>query len=218
MDNMFTLSQPTELRSLRQILAEINKSKMALDEAYFGIQRKQIEIKKLKRTLINEKDNFEKDLININIAELKNQIANTMGYVEGAIRKISAYLNQYKNILTKLGRKEFTEEDFEKDEERYHIMTAFTQALCAARSRSGIIDEGNHIYFHQIGINGTMAQFEITKYLKEEGELLVHGNEIHHDRVIDWLNNMAIKYQGCAIKYSGKRNMKLLDSESCHKG
>jgi len=218
MDNMMTLSQPTELRSLRQILAEVNKSKMALDEAYFGIEKKRIDIKKKERLLTKETDEFEQELLGVEIAELESQISNTMGYVEGAIRRISAYMNQYKTILTYLDKEEVTEEDFEKDEERYHIMKAFEQALCAARSRQGTIDEGNHIYFYQIGVNGTAAQVEVMKYLEQEGKEVAEGNSPTHDNTWQWLHRMSDKYSGCAQKLQDNKHMVLIDKESMHNG
>ena len=218
MDNMMTLSQPTELRSLRQILAEVNKSKMALDEAYFGIEKKRIDIKKKQRAFDKETDDLEQELLTLEIAELESQIGNTMGYVEGAIRRISAYMNQYKTILMFLGKKEISEEDFEKDEERYHIMKAFEQALCAARSRQGTIDEGNHIYFYQIGINGTAAQVEIMQYLDSEGRQYTEGELPSHNNTWKWLHDMADKYQGSAQKLIDNKHMVLMDSGSMHQG
>jgi len=218
MDNMMTLSQPTELRSLRQILAEVNKSKMALDEAYFNIEKKRIDIRKKQRSFEKETDDLEQDLLTVEIAELESQISNTMGYVEGAIRRISAYMNQYKTILNYLGKNEVTEEDFEKDEERYHIMKVFEQALCAARSRQGTIDEGNHIYFYQIGINGTSAQVEIMKYLDEEGKKYSNDNLPPHDDTWQWLHRMGDKYAGSAQRLQDNKHMVLIDTKSMHQG
>ena len=40
MDNMLTVTAATPIRNLRQISAEINKAKSALDEAYFKIEKK----------------------------------------------------------------------------------------------------------------------------------------------------------------------------------
>ena len=228
MDNMFTVSQPTELRSARQILAEINKSKMALDEAYFNVRKKEIEIarkKSWKKQLeiawdnhigenIKPENQFDRDLLEVEIQELGCQIKNTMGYVEGAIRKISAYMTQYQNILAKYGKTEFTEEDFEKDEERYHIMKAFEQGLCAARSHGGVIDEGNHIYFYQIGISGTAAQKEVSDFLMGEGKILASGKMPAHGNTVNWMNAMADKYTGCAIDFAQRKGMTLIDKDS----
>jgi len=218
MDNMLTLNQPTELRSLRQILAEINKSKMALDEAYFKIQKKKIRIKQKQRKLKIEKDGLECELLAISIAELESQITNTMGYVEGAIRKISAYMSQYQNILDYLGKDEITEEDFEADEERYHIMKVFEQALCAARSRGGVIDEGNHIYFYQIGISGAAAQLEVIAFLQLEEQMLIENKISTHKNTWDWMHAMADKYSGCAKKFAEKKHMILLSEKALYKG
>jgi len=218
MDSMLTVNHPTPLRNARQILAEITKSKMALDEAYFNIQKKKLEIRRKKNKLETESipDVFDKELLFIEIDEIASQIRTTTGYIEGAIRKVSAYIKQYHNILKSFGKEEFTEEDFEKDEERYHIMKMFEQALCAARSHGGVIDEGNQIYAHQIGINGTMAQVEITSYLVEERKFIAAGKELTHEMTIHWLKNMADKYKGSAIYYARKKGMVLLDLDSLH--
>lgn len=216
MDNMLTLSQPTKLRSLRQILAEINKAKRALDEAYFKIEKQKVKILKKKRKLETEEDDLERQLIHIEVAEIESQISHSMSYVEGAIRKISAYMNQYKNILNCLGKDEITEEDFEKDEERYHIMTAFSQGLHAARSHNGIIDEGNHIYLYQIGISGTAAQVEVNNFLASEGKMVAEGELPSHQLAWDWLHKMADKYQGSAEKFQSEKHMVLLSEEALH--
>jgi hypothetical protein len=232
MDNMMTLSQPTELRSLRQILAELNRSKMALDEAYFGIEKKRIEKEQLNVELealgiidiegYPERDikllELDKKLLILKINELESQIKNTVGYVEGALRRVSAYMHQYQNILKYLGKEEITEEDFEKDEERYHIMKAFEQALCAARSRGGLIDEGNQIYFYQIGINGGIAQAEIVEYLNYENEQIRSKSAVTHSLTWAWLHQMADKYSGCASKFAESKHIKLLDKTSLHMG
>ena len=129
MNNMLTISHPTELRNLRQILAQLNRAKQALDEAYFKVEKKKIIIKKRERELESEPDDLNKELLEIKIAESKSQLTHAMSAVEGAVRKVSGYVSQYKHILKEKGIEEITEEDFEKDEERYHIMKMFEQAF-----------------------------------------------------------------------------------------
>lgn len=215
MDFCFTVSQPTELRSLRQMLAEIEKSKQALDEAFFGLRKKQVEIKRKQRELARATDELEREMLEVEIGELQSQISNTMGYVEGAIRRVDAYMRQYQGLLQAMGKESFSEEDFEADEERYHIMKAFEQALCAARARGGIIDEGNHIYFYQIGISGAMAQKEVHDHLASEGRALLEGREPPHS--YEWLQQMAGKYAGCARKYAQNRRLILAIPEAMHR-
>jgi hypothetical protein len=185
---------------------------MALDEAYFNIRKKQIEIARKKATSADNQ--FDRDMMEVEVQELECQIKNTMGYVEGAIRKISAYMTQYKNILSKYGKEEFSEEDFEKDEERYHVMKAFEQGLCAARSHGGVIDEGNHIYFYQIGISGTAAQMEVNQFLAGEGKQLQAGEMPTHENTVTWMNDMADKYAGCAVDFAKRKGMTLIDEGS----
>jgi hypothetical protein len=217
MDTMLTVNKLTDLRSARQILAEVTKSKQALDEAYFKLRKKDVQVRQFKAKLLLTVDNFEKELLTIKIQEIESQINTTMNYVDGAVRKIHAYLAQYKNILKRIGKDELTEEDFEKDEERYHIITVFNQALCAARSRGGIIDEGNHIYFNQIGINGTAAQIEVSAYLQLEQDMLTNNQISTHKNTITWLEKMASKYVGCSVDYAKRQGLSLLNKDSLNR-
>ena len=216
MDNMMTVHQPTLLRSLRQILAEVNSSKMALNEAYFKSKKSKLELERKQALLETLENPFDKQLTMIEIEETQSQMESSRGYIEGAIRKIHAYLEQYKNLLKKYGKDEFTEEDFEEDEARYHVMTAFDQALCAARSRGGIIDEGNHIYFYQIGVNGGAAQYELAKYLESEGQMFNQGQLPTHEMTTDWLEEMGRKYAFAAQDFAARKGMILTSLTSMH--
>lgn len=216
MDNMLTVSAPTELRNLRQILAEIQKCKSALQEAYFNNKKKSVEIRRKAQDL-ESATGLDAELLEIEIAELRHQIANAEDYMKGAIRKISAYMTQYDGILEKTGKTELTEADFEEDEERYHIMKAFEQGLCAARSRGGWIDEGNQIYFYQIGINGMVAQAEVERYLLEEQKIIEAGQEPAHEMTTKFLEHCARKFKGCSRQYAERKGMTLLDRGSLNK-
>ena len=214
MDNMMTISQLTPLRSARQCLAEIKKSRMAVQEAYFKIKKKEIRIRMKKNQRGLEKNKLNSELISLEIAELEMQIANIKENVNGAIRRISNYMAQYNNILEKHGKQGFTEADFEEDEERYHIMKAFEQGLNAARSRGGIIDEGNFIYFFQVGISGTAAQIEVKNYFLQEDKVIQSGQLPTHGMQIEWLERMADKYQGSASRFAEYKGVALTDEKS----
>ena len=88
-------------------------------------------------------------------------------------------------------------------------MKAFEQGICAARSHGGFIDEGNQIYFTQIGINGTVAQVEVTNYLNWESIMLHNQKEITHEDQMVWLNAMADKFKGCSKAYAKYKGMDL---------
>ena len=198
MDNFLTISHPTPLRNARQTLAEINRSVEALREAQYNMNKKQIQIKRLERDLKIEEDDLKRQEIQLDIEFETSKLSSTMLYVEGAIRSTTNYIEQYKEILKNAGYSELTEVDFEKEEESYHIMKAFDQAICAARSRGGLIDEGNHIYFSQIGINGQMAQNMITRFFAQEKVALEKGSILTHTFLNDFLKDMAAYFKGCS--------------------
>lgn len=214
MDNMLTVSHPTPLRNIRQILAEINKSKQALDQAYYKNKKREIKIKQKQRQLETATDDLERELIQTQIEEQQSNINSTMNYIAGAIRKISAYIEQYNSILNHIGKDHITEADFEREETRYHIGKAFEQALIAARSRNGVIDEGNHTYFQQIGINGAMAQIEVSEYLEQEVQLFSERKAPTHKMTLNWLNALMDKYEDCPSQYAEIKGMKLTDEQS----
>lgn len=207
MDNMLTVSHPTPIRNIRQILAEVTKSREALRENFYKNKKKQVEVKILYRSLEDEDDELRKELIQAEIEEKLNQMETSKLYVSGAIRKLSNYIEQYNSILKGFGVESFNEIDFEKEEERYHIMKAFDQALTSARSKNGVIDEGNHIYLNQIGINGAVAQKEIYNHLAYEGKLLSEGKEPTHELILSFLNKMADKFKGCSQRYAVHKGM-----------
>jgi hypothetical protein len=147
----------------------------------------------------------------VDIDELKMQVANIEASGRGAVRRLANALDQYQSILTALGKDHLTELDYEKDQARYHIMTAFNQALTAARARGGLIDEGNHIYLFQLGINGALAQAEVTALLEAEQEALNNGMTPSHEGIVKWLNLVADKFEKAPEQYAAQRNMQTLN-------
>lgn len=203
MDNMLTVSQPTPIRRARQILSEIERSLSALRVNYYKHKKAEVQYKIALRRAEESSDALIKELWLLRAEELSTGVASGKKYISGAVRRVTQYIEQYRSILKKAGKEDFTEEDFEREEEEYHIKTAFAQALCAARSNGGIIDEGNHIYLYQIGINGAVAQREIRELLQREQELLNQGQQPAHGLVLDWLDKVYRNHKGCADQYAG---------------
>lgn len=206
MDDMLTVSHFTPIRNLRQILAEIEQTKLALGEAYFNIEKKKLSVRQKQKDL-SLADGIDAEYLHIEIGELEWQISNTMEYVKGAVRKMTNYIEQYNSIVESHGLQGFTEDDFETEEERYHIAKAFEQGLNAARAHAGFIDEGNQIYFSQIGINGTVAQVEVANYLNSEAAMLRNGVEPTHEMQLEFFNRMCEKFKGCSKKYAEFKGM-----------
>lgn len=207
MDNVLTVSHSTPLRNVRQCLAEIQSAKMALEESGFNVRKKEIEIKMKKKKIEEVKCELEKELLEVEVMELENQLYNIEEAQKGAIRRFSGYVEQIKKIKEKYNLDNFTEEKFEEEEEAYHITKSFEQAIHAARSHGGIIDEGNHIYFYQIGINGGLAQNFITKFLMAESKIIGEGKIPHVNYQYDFLLEMVNVFKGCSAIVLERKGM-----------
>jgi hypothetical protein len=207
----------TPMGSLKHILAVIDRTRMALEEAHISVKRKQIELRKKTEEYDKAEDGNEKELLWIDIVEINNHLNNSENSVKGALRKLSFFTTQYQAIMEKLGKEEITEEDYELNESRHHVMTAMKQALCAARTRGGIIDEGNHIYLFDMGINGAVAQAEIFAFLQAEQEMLARGEEPTQELTMKWLEACADKFANCGAKFAELRGFIPLDKKSLAK-
>ena len=213
---MLDVTAITPIRSVKHTLAELDKTRMALEEAHLKMRKKDIELRekehKLKTDL--EMTEFEKELLETEILEIKVNMNNIQNSITGAIRKMNFFTNQYKSILKKLGKEDITEEEYEKEESNYHVMTCMKQALNAARARGGVIDEGNLIYLFDMGINSAQAQAEIYAYLKMENDMMAQGKAPTHEMTMQWLEACAAKFSKDAEAFAERRGFKLYDEES----
>ena len=204
----------TPIRSIKHTLAEIDRTKSALQEAYIGLRKKQNELKKKERELASCTDDLDRELLEIEILELNSHLESTQNYVNGALRKMNFMVNQHKQLLEKVGKDEITEEDYEKEESRYHIMTCMKQALNAARSRNGMIDEGNLIYLFDLGINAAQAQAEVLAYLNTENQLISNGTAPTHEMTMRWLEACANKWANNPATFAARRGFSVFDRSS----
>ena len=204
----------TPIHSVKHSLAEIEKTKAALQEGYFKMKKEEVKLKKLERKLDEETDDLEREMLEIKINEKQAQAASSRGYVEAAVRKLNFFTNQYENLMKKIGKDELTEEDYELEEIKYHIMTCMKQALNSARPRNGVIDEGNMIYLFDLGINAAQAQAEMYAYLNMENELISKGQAPTHEMTLKWLEACADKWADDPAEFASRRGFSVLDRAS----
>jgi predicted RNA-binding protein len=202
------------IRSIKHSLAEVERTKTALQDAHINMQKKVIKLKKKERKLEKCKDDLDRKMLEVEILELRTHSTNAQNFVQGAIRKLNFFVNQYESLLKHLGITEVTEEMYEREEARYHVMTAMKQAFSAARTKGGVIDEGNHIYFFDLGINGAAAQVELFNYLKIENAMIAKGEEPSHEMTMQWLEKCADKFEKDPQKFTVRRGFKILDKQS----
>ena len=204
----------TPIRSIKHTLAEVDKTKNALQEAHIKMQKKAVELKMKQRELLECQDDLQREMLEVEILEMQTHSVNAQNSVQGAIRKLNFFINQYNSLLKHLGVDEITEEMYEREENRYHIMTAMKQALTSARPRGGVIDEGNMIYIFDLGISGAQAQAEVFAYLQTENELMKNGKAPTHEMTMRWLEACADKWEGDPQKFAERRGFTLLDKQS----
>ena len=204
----------TPIRSVKHTLAEIDRTRNALQEAYISMRKKKVKLKKAEQKLKQTTDVLDQELLEIKILQLQSHLENTQNSVNGAMRKMNFLVNQHQQLLEKIGKEEITEEDYELEECRYHIMTCMKQALNAARSRNGMIDEGNLIYLFDLGINAAQAQAEVFSYLHAENELINNGKAPTHEMTMQWLEACADKWANDPSQFAERRGFSLMDRDS----
>ena len=204
----------TPIRSIKHTLAEIDKTRSALQEAYINLRKKEVKLKKKQAKLVDCREPLARELLEIEILEIQGHLEGTRNSVQGAVRKMNFFTNQYDNLMKKIGKEELSEEDYELEEARYHIMTCMKQALNSARPRQGIIDEGNMIYLFDLGINAAQAQLEVMSYLNWENELVQQGKAPEHEHTVQWLEGCADKWAGCPAAFANSRGFDVFDPTS----
>ena len=204
----------TPIRSIKHTLAEVDRTRGALQEAFINMKKKEVELKKKQRELEECTDDLDKEMVEIEILELESGLANGQNSVQGAIRKMNFFTNQYDNLMKKIGKEELTEEDYELEEARYHIMTCMKQALNSARPRGGQIDEGNLIYLFDLGINAAQAQAEVFAYLQWENQIISEGKAPEHEATVKWLEGCADKWAACPARFANSRCCDVFDPSS----
>lgn len=208
------ITDMTPISSIKHCLAAIDQTKVALEEAHIKLRKNEIDMKRKKQKWETESDPLAKEMLEVEMMEISTHGTNIHNAVKGAVRKLSFLVTQYKALMANIGKTELTEAEFEAEENKYHIMTALKQALNAARARGGVIDEGNHIYLFDMGINGAVAQREISEYLQVEAEVIAQGLEPTHSMTVKWLEKCAEKFMDCGIVYAKSRGFVPLDDLS----
>lgn len=198
MDHVLTVSHPTPLRNLRQILAQVADREIALRENLFRSRKNGVDLARAEAKLaelVRDPASNQHDIEwqQIDVEERRAGLEAGRIYIEGAIRQIAGYRAQFDAICIAKGIASFDEVDIEREEAQYHVAKCFEQALAAARAR-GSIDEGNHLYLYQLGISGAVATHEVREFLAAESRMLAETNGTQWPLGQEWAARMGAKY------------------------
>lgn len=197
----------TPIGTAKHIVAAIDRTRRALKESEINARREELKLDR-KRSELAEADGNRAKKLELDILQISSQLEDLRAGQRGAVKKLTFLVEQYESICQEIGVDVITEEMYEADQPVYHVMRAMSQALAAARARGGLIDEGNFIYLQDLGINGAVAQRELTAYLETEQELLNQGHAPSFEMQRNWLLAVAEKFAPEIELYAQARGLK----------
>lgn len=155
-----------DFKNVRQLAAEINRKKQALDEAKWKHVKNEISIKKIEEKLQDENLDYWTEIdYQIKLAQKREGMATGMVYIEGAMKDILALNDLYEQMKEKFDG--FTEDDFEREESKSHLKRSVVQCIRDVR-QTGAITKGEQEYLEQIGVNPSKMLLLIREYINKE--------------------------------------------------
>ena len=177
----------------RQISAEMNRKRMALQDAKFGYMKKLTEAKIKRDEMLEEENENKKLLLEIEATEKECQAAESLVKVEGALKEVETLAQMHDELKPRLG--DITEEEFEKCQTQAHIKRATMQAVRDVK-HTGRIGVGNAEYLEQSGVSTSAIQKEILSFIEQESKSGIGDTSMLHQ----FLDAIADKYEGTAIQ------------------
>jgi hypothetical protein len=184
-NQLMTLTMMTDspYRRLRQCLAQIENKRKALEESYFGMQKKKVQVQ-----LWYEKGD-EMSIVRAKQAE--SGMIRLKDYIDGAFKEIATFQCAYDEIREAHNIPEkWDERDAEEAEIDHHIKQAFRQAHRDMVS-AGKIGLGNMEYLEQYGVHIQTATKIIAEYINDENDMIAEGKFPSVNSLYAWLDRMA---------------------------
>ena len=174
------------LSKMKQCLAQINQKYNALQEAYYRIENKKLEILILK-------NNTDKESM-LKIRELESNISTVSINMENSLREIGMFQDMYDSIKKNNNIPDnWTEEDFENQEISHMIKSSFRLGI-QDLSSTGRVSHAVVEYWEQLGIHPQLAEIRVRDYLVETQEAINRFGTITIERMYIFLDNMATEF------------------------
>jgi len=165
-----TMLESGPYRTLRQILAQIEKKRGALREAYFKHEKNIIRLDEISEHLRLENakedpDYFEIRRLELEWTEINYAMNDALAYIEACIKEIGAYLERAEEVKKNNNIPDnWDEVDFENGEIENHIKSIFRNAIrdimCGSRNH------GTMEYMEQFGINPIVGYRLVDRYIQ----------------------------------------------------
>ena len=191
------LNGQSPLRMLRQVTAEVEKKKNALYEAQHSVALQQEEIEKLeKKQKLTRAERAE-------LIKAKQGLVMINNKANGSLKDIATLADAYENILSNNGMKDWTEEDFEKEEKKHHVRRGFEMLyrnlIEYSRGKEATLE-----YLQQYGVHCQIAIAEVTGYINLATTLIQKKKIIDSSHLENFLDEMRDKYVHNADKVSSR--------------
>lgn len=195
------LNGQSPMRMMRQVMAEVEKRKMALAEAQVSHAELLVELEELqtKDDPVSQAKLRQK-YVSLNMLESK---------INGSFKDIAILIDAYNNIKSNNGIDEWDETTFEHEEKRHHVRRGFElmyrNLLDGARAQTATIE-----YLQQYGVHPQVALTEVSGYVQYTAQRIANKETLHSNDLEMFLDQMADKYcanvDATAQRIFGKTN------------
>lgn len=182
-------SPDSTYRILRQLFAQMEKTKSAISEYYFGIKELQIDLADLH--LKEHKTDKELLLITRKV----NSLTSTYAYFEAAIKELGTLQNAYEEVKRNKNIPDnWSEADFEADEVNASIRLAFRNAVRDILN-SGSINMGTLELCEGLGISPFEAVYHTKTYIISAEKEMRENNPADYDNFQNFLDDMVNRFK-----------------------
>lgn len=186
MMSLTMMNGQSPMRMLRQVLAEVEKRKMALAEAQLNHAKSLSEIQELKSQEPTHVTEAEIALKRIGLDMLESK-------VNGALKDIAVLADAYDNIKSANSIDEWDEETFEKEEKRHHVRRGF-ELLYRNIIEYGRAKEATIEYLQQYGVHVQVALAEVSGYISVVNDKLKNKEHPDASDMESFFDTMSFKY------------------------
>jgi len=190
MMSLTMMSGQSPMRMMRQIMAEVEKRKLALAQSQVDHAEKLEEIQTLELELDSNPDSHvlqaKLRLAHVSISTLESK-------VNGSFKDIATLIDSYENLKSKHQINEWDEEAFEREEKKHHVRRGFElmyrNLMDGSRASTATIE-----YMQQYGVHPQVALTEVSGYIKYTADRIAKHDLPHANDLEEFLDEMANKY------------------------
>ena len=180
-------------RMMRQVMAEVEKRKLALAESQVTYAKHMADIKKL-QDKDDEVSQAKHRLKSVSLETLENKI-------NGAFKDIATLIDAYENIKKTNGIDDWDEHAFEQEEKKHHVRRGF-ELMYRNLMQTGRAEKSTLEYLQQYGVHPQVCFTEVSGYMQYTNERIANADIPHANDLEEFLDEMAKKYYGNVDKTS----------------